>query len=271
MEKEKILFLSLAHIIYLKPEEVKSVYEKYCQKLGLDFKTYSFSALQTEFDYKVRFSMEESKLEFTHPSYEEGVVASWNRVEVKSFLIELLAALVKDDQSMVRGSCGLILVKDFADLSFKDEAKKIIHLVLHDKNAQTRAGVAQSIEHFSAEMPIDIVLDCLETMRKDKHREIRATAINVIARNLFARVPNDKVVDFLSQGLEDRAAWVRLITVGAVRANMKILPEKIVLRAISCCKDLTHYSGWLISYFAWLSIHTFEEDFANFKKGKEKT
>jgi hypothetical protein len=201
MEKEKVLFLSLAHILYLKPEEVKAIYERICLKFGLNLTAYSFSSIQQEFNHKVKTSFYDRKFEFTHPSYEEGVVAAWNRIEVKSLLIDSLNELVKDINPVARGSCGLIMVKDFADISFKDEAKRIINLVLHDKNVVTRAGVAAAIEHYSDELPIDIVIDCLDIMQKDRHRDNRSAAINAISRGLLIEFITTKLLIFFHKVL----------------------------------------------------------------------
>lgn len=264
MEREKILFLSLTYMLYLKADEVESVYKRTCQKLGLNCETKSFSCLQEEFSYRIKPPTAYTKFVFTHPSYEEGLVSSWNRIEVKPFLMKILNEVVKDELPAARGSCGLTLLKNFSDISFKDEAKQLIGSVLHDKSSITRYGIAQAFQSHFDEIPSDIALEYLEIMSHDRNSEIRATAISTSGRNL-EKIPLETTLKFISQGLEDRAARVRLAAVGQVRHNMEIFPEEVVRKAISCCKELCDYSGWFISDCAWMTYSIFEKEFEKLK------
>lgn len=264
MEKEKMLFLSLAYILYIEPAEIASIYENICEKFGLDFETSPFSSLQNQFIFKIKASREDAKFEFTHSSYEAGLVSSWNRTEVKPFILKIMHELIENKQPVVRGSCGLILVKNFDEISFKNEAKLLITKILHDKNAITRYGVAQSIEYYFDEIPFDLSSEILEIMINDKHREVRAVTVVTIGKN-FRKFPVEKSLEFLSQGLEDRAAWVRLAAVGEIRRNMNALPEQIIMKAITCCKELCDYTGWFIRYFASIICRIFEEEIKKLK------
>jgi hypothetical protein len=267
MEREKILFLSLTYMLYLRADEVESVYQRTCQKLGLDCETKSFSCLQEEFSYRIKPPTAYTKFEFTHPSYEEGLVSSWNRIEVKPFFMKILNEVVKDELPAARGSCGLTLLKNFSDISFKDEAKQLIGSVLHDKSSITRYGIAQAFQSHFDEIPSDIALEYLEIMSHDRNGEIRATAVSTSGRNL-EKIPLEKALKYISQGLEDRAAWVRLAAVGQVRHNMELFPEEVVIKAISCCKELCDYTGWFISDCAWMTYSTFEKEFEKLKSGQ---
>jgi hypothetical protein len=125
MSKEKIVFLSLISILsQLKPAVVKDIYHKISEHLKLnDSYQNSFESLEEQFATKVTLSevgFHTQYYGFTHVSYENGVVNSWNRDEVKEFLLEILKRLIKDSDPVVRGSCGLSLIKNFDDLSFKN-------------------------------------------------------------------------------------------------------------------------------------------------------
>jgi len=249
----------------LKKDQIRSIYDTICQKLRLDAESNPFDALEKHFAYKIKSSTEETKFEFTHPSYEEGLVLSWNRTEVKPFLIKVINELVKNENPVVRGSCGLTLVKNFADISFKEEAKRVIFAVLRDKSAVARYGVAQSIQYNLDEVPLDLAIDCFELMSHDRHRENRASIVSAVGRN-YDRFPPEKALTVISQGLEDRAAYVRLTAVGEVRHNMDKLPNQIVLKAIEVCEDLSrNYKGWFISYFASITESSFRKEFEKLK------
>ncbi len=251
-------------MLYLKAEQVESVYQRICKRLYLDYEVNSFSSLISEFSYRIKPPRNYTKFEFTHPSYEEGLVTSWNKIEVNVFIMKMFDAIIKDELPAVRGCCGLILLKNFSDISFKNEAKKLIISVLHDKSPITRYGVVQAIEYYFDEIPSDIALECIEIMRHDRNREMRAAAVSASGRNL-GKIPLDKSLEIVSQGLEDRAAWVRLIAVGQVRNNMENFPEQVVTKAISCCRDLFDYTGWFIRDFALTTYSTFEEEFKKLK------
>jgi hypothetical protein len=197
-------------------------------------------------------------------------VTSWNRPEVTPFIVKVLNEVVKDELPAARGSCGLILLEDFSDISFKQEAKRLISLVLHDRSSITRYGIAQALQNYFGEIPSDIALECLQLLSHDRNGEIRAAIVSTFGRNI-GRLPLDSALKVVSEALDDRAAWVRLAAVGEVHYNMRVFPEDVVKKAISCCKALCNYSGWNIRYLAWISCHSFEQDFKKFKANPSKT
>lgn len=263
MNKEKILFLNLVCLLIpLDPEIIKALYGKYCNEFGLDAERNPFDLLEVHFCAKInRETMpnrEETEFRFTHPVYEEGIVTSWNRIEVRSSFLETADWLVKYENPRVRGSCGLSLVKNFEEVAFKNEAKKIIETVLCDKKAGARYGVAESISYYFKGISIELALQYLEIMSRDRNSSIRATVVEIID-SFISKIPMQRVLKFLTQGLEDKAAWVRLNAADTIMHNIEDLPKDLVIAAFDCLKKLSEYSGWHIRYLAFLSFQGFQE------------
>jgi hypothetical protein len=265
MPKEKVLFLSLVLILNkLKPEIIKNVYNIISKDLSLNFYPDIFETMENQFSAKI--SLEERRaiegggfyFGFAHPSYEEAIVISWNKPEIRGFVLEIFNALIREKQPEIRGWCGLILTKNLSVISFRKEAKNLILKVLNDKKAVTRYGVALAIKRFFQNIPADDRINYLKLLLKDKHREIRAASLETVNRN-FADIPLEKSLEIISKGLKDRAAYVRLEAVGCVRSNMNALPERLVLKALKINKELCDYSGWFISYMAELTFSGFEQ------------
>lgn len=266
MAKEKILFLSLVYLLgHLEKEKIKAIYGTISVKLGLDPKGYPFEHLEKWFETKITHCWQGGPFEFTHPSYEEGLVRSWSNVKIENFFMDLINELINEDYPVVRGSVGYYSVKNFEELSFKDKAERLILTLLNDKNAVARYGVSLAIKQYFAHLPPSLGLKYLEIMAGDRHREIRAAVATVVGDN-FSKIPMEQSLEFISRGLEDRAALVRLDTVDSVNRNLEDLPEEIVVKALNCCEKLRHYSGWTLSYFAGILYHVLKE-----KSRKTKT
>ena len=264
MTKEKLLFLTLVNILQpVSSEIIKEVYLRKSKELGLDFERNSFELLEIQFNSKINqekaWSDDRTLFHFTHPSYEEGIVVSWNKNGIHPFFLSIMESLLKEENPRVRGSCGLSLIKNFEDNSFQDEAKQLIHNVLNDKKADARFGVAEGIRHFYSSIPPLVGLEYLGTMSRDRNSSIRAAAIETVGAYIN-NIPIDQVLRLIKQGLEDRAARVRLATVTVVRQNLKSLPKELILKALEVNKQLTDYTGWFISYFASMLYNGFEED-----------
>jgi hypothetical protein len=270
MNKEKIMFLSLVYILHLlKTEKIKTIYNDKCHKFRLDSETNPFDYLLDHFESRISQGKDDAAFKFAHPSYEEGLVLSWNKIGVKPLLLKLVNELVKDNDWFVRGLCGFCLTKNFSDISFKDEGTAIIKAVLHDKNADARNGVAEAVRYFFGDISDELAFDLLNIMINDKNRFIRAAAIATVGEN-FKRFPIQESLRLISRGLEDRAAWVRFETVHTVRSNMEDLPEEFITKALELHEQLCHYTGWFIGYFASLGYSDFKEKVEEWKRNKER-
>jgi len=266
MNREKVLFLSVIYILpVLKMNEIETIYYKTCKKFRLDPEINSFEYLQKWFETKITSDPQKTGFEFTHPSYEEGLIQSWNRIELKNLVLKILNELIKDDNSVVRGSCGFRLIENFEEISFKDEAKLLVDKIVHDKKAVARYGVASAIGYYFSRLPKSLALRCLDTIAEDRNREIRAIAPKIIGEH-FNKIPKQKSLKLISKSLEDRAAWVRLSAVSSVMGNMEELPEEVVMTALTRCRELCNFSGGFISYFASLTYRHFEKEVEKLKK-----
>jgi len=266
MKKEKIIFLSLVYVLHrLKAKRIRTIYTNKCDEFGLDSEKNPFDYLMRHFMSKVSQDQQDAHFYFTHSTYEEGLVLSWNRIEVRASILKLLKGLIKEDDPFVRGSCGFCLTKNFAEISFKNEAKSLIKAVLHDKSAIARGGVALATRY----TPISLALELFETMATDSHREIRGEAVRLVREN-FKRIPTEESLRFISRSLEDRAASVRLSTVELVEDYMKDLPEEVVTKALECCKELCNYSGYTLSYFANIIYVIFREKVQKLKNKRDE-
>jgi hypothetical protein len=264
MPKEKQLFLSLVLVLNpLTPETIKPVYDRISEELNVNTHSSSFEISENQFSEKInleeRDGIEGNKLyfRFTHPSYEEAIIASWRKPDIHGLVLKFLNALVTDNQPEVRGCCGLCLIRNLSEISFKSEAKKLINKVFHDKKTQARYGIAEGIENFFLDMPLDDRMDYLKLLLDDRHREIRAVSIRIVNSD-FAYIPLKESLDIIEKGLEDQAATVRLDTVRCVRSHMDAIPDHLVHRALRISKELCHYSGWLIGYFASIEFGIFQ-------------
>lgn len=266
MPTEKILFLSLAIILNpMKQELIKSVFYELGSEFNLGLYPDSFETLQKQFAEKISLEKRnggqgtEFYFKFTHPSYEEGLVNCWNRQEIKGFVLKILDSLIKNNNPMVRGCCGLCLMENLSEISFRNEANDLIGRVLHDKNAIARYGIAEAVIRSFQNIPLDRRVDYLKLLLEDRHREIRAASIETVSHN-FKNIPLKESLEFISRGLEDRAAYVRFATVQCVHSNMTPLPKQLVLKALEVHERLCSYSGWFIGYFSSLSYKPFKED-----------
>jgi HEAT repeat protein len=176
-----------------------------------------------------------------------------------------VSELTKDNDPFVRGLCGFCFTENFAEISFKDEAKSLINAVLEDKSAHARNGVAEAVHYCFSDIPLNVALELLEKMANDRHREIRGAVVATIHQN-FERIPRQESLRFISRGLEDRAAWVRLEAVGSVRSNFQDMPEELVTKALDCCKELCSYTGWFINFFANITYTHFKEEVQRLKE-----
>jgi len=275
MDKEKIIFLSLVYVLHPVTADahararIETIYTKKCNEFGLDSERNPFDYLVRHFMSKVSQDQHNALLYFAHPTYEEGLVLSWNRIEVRAFILKLLEGLVKEDDPVVRGSCGFCLTKSFAEISFKNEAKSLIKAVLDDKSPIARYGVALATRNFFDNIPTSLAFELIETMFIDRHREVRGEAVGLIRDN-FKKIPTEESLRFISRSLEDRAAYVRLFTVELVEKYMKDLPEGLVTKALECCKELRNYSGYTLSYFANIFYVIFREKVQKLKNKRDK-
>lgn len=260
MTKEMKLFLTLVCILRpVNPSVVEELYDNYCQTLRLNFEENSFESLEKKLSSRVVRLAEAGQFDFTHPSYEEGVVASWSNVEAKSLALKILNRLVFHENPRVRGSCGYVLVKYFEDLSFQDKAKDMIIKILEDKKTATRLGVAEAVQTFSKNIPITLRFECLNRMVKDHNRFVRRYAVETAAYG-FSELTLQDALKIISDGLEDRAADVRLAAVRAARMNMKKTPTELVKKALVCNEELCNFSNWNIYDQADTIYRIFKEE-----------
>lgn len=266
MNKEKVMFLSIVYILHrLGDEKIEAMYNKKCKEFGLDSETNPFEYLKEQFKSRITQDPQDTGFEFTHPSYEEGLVKSWNRIEVKNFFHKIITSLSKEDDPHVRGLLGFALIKNFSEILFQNEVRQLVENLLNDSKVLTRAGVAYAIRYYFDGLPFKLSLKYIERMTRDKNREIRAAAIDTIGEH-FQKFPKEQSLVLLSKALDDKAAYVRLATVFCVRRNMQELPKDIVKTALKRCGELSHYSGWFISYFASLDYHAFKNDFGKLSR-----
>jgi hypothetical protein len=250
MAEEKIIFLSLVYLLGdLETEKIEAIYNRVCGKLELDPKGYPFEYLEGWFQFKITRYTQDVQFEFTHPSYEEGLVRSWRNIRVQPLFFDLIGALIKEDYPVVRGWVGFYLVKNFKEMPAKEKANKLIHTILRDKSVDARNGVAEAVHAYSAELPLPTTLEYLEKMAVDSNRAIRTAVVRTVGDNL-KNIPRETSLKFIAGGLEDRAAWTRLNAASLVTINLKDLPEEFAAKALNCLEKLQDYSGWTIRYFS---------------------
>lgn len=266
MDRKKVLFLSILYILHLKEESaIENLYGKTCKTLGIDVEHNQFKYLMKYFENRISLNRQENTFEFTHPSYEEGLVRSWNKPNVRNDFLRMISLLIKEDDPIVRGLCGFNLIRNLGELSFKEEAKSLIEIAFHDRNASTRNGIAEAINHFFTNIPSDTAYDYLVKMSNDRNREIRANAIRSVGSN-FARIPLKQSLKLISKGLEDRAALVRLETAIVVRANMETLHKDLVIKALKCFENLcSSYTGWFLNYIACIEYRVMKKEVEKLK------
>jgi hypothetical protein len=265
MDRKKVLFLSILYILHLKEEStIENLYMKTCKNLGIDVEPDQFKCLMKYFENKISLNKQENIFEFTHPSYEEGLVRSWNKPDIRNEFLRMIRLLTKEEDPIVRGLCGFNLIRNLGELSFKEEAKTLIETAFQDRNASTRNGIAEAINHFFSNIPYDTALDYLSKMSNDRNREIRANAIRSIGNNL-THIPLEHSLILISKGLEDRAALVRLETASVVRANMETFPQDLVMKALKCFENLcSSYTGWFLNYFACIEYRIMKKEVEEF-------
>jgi len=257
MNYERILFLSLNYILFsIEQNEIKTIYNEICLKNNLNAIKNNYEDLLQEFKYKIRIS---ERNEFAHPSYEEGLVESWNYSEVFNFIIQVMNSLIKNKDPIVRGLVGFTLTENYGLIDKKEAIEPIILSVLKDKKADARLGVAMAASFYPKEIPLQFKIDLINRFIKDRHREIRACALNMIS-NDFELIPCDLRLNIIRQGLNDRAAFVRLEAVITVRSHLKSLPKEMVLNALECNKALLDYSGWFIRFIASIYYPIFKKE-----------
>ncbi len=250
MPKEDRLFLTLICILKsVDPKITEGLYNDYCQNLsGFNLEQNSFDCQIRKFSTRIEV-LDSGRFDFYHPSYEEGIISSWSSAANKSLAIRILNQLSISKNTRVRGSCGFILIQYFYDLPFQDDAKAIIMKILGDKKTEARFGVAQAVEHFSKELPDTIRAECLKRMFKDTNRFVRRYAVYTAA-NGFSYMPIQNVNEFISNGLEDKAADVRLAAVDVVKNNIDMIPVELVKTALRVNEELCNSSNWNIGEFA---------------------
>ena len=259
MNKEKVLFLSMIYILPVpETKKIEAIYDKICRKFRLNLETNSFEYLKKWFGTKITHDPNIG-FKFAHSSYEEGLIQSWNRIEVKNFILKTINELIKEDAPEMRGSCGFRLIENFEEISFKDEAKHLIGTLLHDKNAIARYGVALAIRYNFNNLPKSLALGYLNRIAKDRHREIRAIAVEIVGK-FFKKIPRQESLKLISKCLEDRAAWVRLYAISSVTKNIEKLPYEVVMIALKRCRELCNFSNWVINYFAVLTCTSLEKE-----------
>ncbi len=258
MPFEKILYLSLKYTLFItEDKDIKTKYKELCVINNLNHIKYNYDDLNSEFKYKFETSVDRN--EFSHPSYEEGLVESWKNPEISIFILKIMNTLIKDENSIIRGVVGFILTKNYNDLQENESINQIIITILSDKQAKTRMGVALASTRYYKELPVRFKIDMIQQLSKDRHREIRAQSLKMVSSD-FDTLPFDLVLEIITKGLNDKAAYTRQSAVETVRANLKSLPKEIAQMALDCNEDLTHYSGWFLSYFASITQSYFKKE-----------
>ena len=111
---KKYHFLSLIYILYIKSKnDINNVYIQICNHLHLDPEKYHFDDIYNEFNYRVNYT---DVFTFSHPSYEEGLIESWNIPEIQNLYLKIIRILKDDPDPIVRGLCGLCLIKNYSKL-----------------------------------------------------------------------------------------------------------------------------------------------------------
>ncbi len=268
MNKESRLFLTLVCILKSTSTiVVKEIYNRYCDELGLDLEANPIERIEAKYSSRVTKSKwsEKEEYEFTHPTYEEGVVASWNRYEIKGFFSKVIESLSTETDPHVRGSCGYLLIQYYDEIPDKEQATKIILKVLKDKKTNARMGVAQSVESNFKRIQSPINMQLLSIMMKDKNRYIRVAAVTT-ARYNYSRLKFSDAVAVIELGIDDRAAEVRLDAIQGVRSLLKLLPNPLIDKAFERSKDLCKYKGWDIGESAIRVHRFFKEELTELRK-----
>ncbi len=250
MPKEKILFLSLVAILSsIKGQILKSTYCRISEHYPLKG---SFEKTAKEFEVKVSFDKAEQANEgfyhFTHPSYEEAVINSWNDEEVKDFIMQIFSFLINQGDPFVKGCCGLSLMKYFYEFSFKEEAKALLLTLLNDKKAEARLGIVLGLEHSFRNFPIEMGLEFVKLIMKDKNSDIRDRALCIVSNN-YHIIPIKESNEILSTALEDHADKVRYDAFLCIRTKENSLPAVLVKKAEIVHENLSKRGDWATKYF----------------------
>jgi hypothetical protein len=263
MPQQKILFLSLFLFFgRLDRNIIAELYNKLCKRLELNSEEYPFEYLLEWFFPKIVHNDIHDLFEFTHPSYEEGVVRSWSMRKVESFFIRTINLLVEEKNPRVRGWVGFFLTMNYQEIS--SEAQEIIYKIRSDKKANARKAIVDATKANFINLPINVAIENLEIIVKDKNRYIRSVGMDIIADN-FNRIPRRKSLLIISNGITDKAAYVRLNAVRAVYFLAEMLPKKLVLNAFKCNEELTNFSNWYISYISSIFLFNFQKKLEEMK------
>jgi hypothetical protein len=83
------------------------------------------------------------------------------------------------------------------------------------------------------------------------------------------KIPREVALSFLERGLEDRAAIVRLQTIGYVRNHLSEVPDRLLTKTLETNEKLTNYSGWFIRFFAEIEKRILEEEIGEVIKNRK--
>ena len=252
MSTESILYLSLIVLLDgASCEVIIKTFKKLVLVLNVNkHSSNSFEALEKNFSSKVFLEHEdgdEDYYHFTHPSYEEGVLNSWKREEVKDFIIEILKLLKDDSAPFVRGICGLNIIKNMNYLPSEEIAQNLVLDILGDKNYNTRLGIALGLESSFSKLSSVLRLELLRLLLRDLNGEIRGRAISIVSNN-YDKISDLEVINIINKALEDRSGSVRFEAVRCVEINFENFSKDLVSKALTTIKDLRNHTDYKISY-----------------------
>jgi hypothetical protein len=271
---EEIVQMPQQHIVYLTVacifanydhHYLTETYDNICNKLNIDQK-YPMELLEELFSKKIiieaRPWSNRSICRFSHPSYEEGIVDSWNRYEIQPLFLKIIKILSQDSEPVIRGFCGLCLMKNYDSIESKKIVEELINRTIKDKVALTRFGLAQGLEVSFRKIPFDTALYYIDILLHDRNGQIRNQVIRIVSNNMDI-IPYETVNKILTQSLEDRAAMVRIDTIQSIRRNYDLHPISLIKKALATNSVLCNSSIWLVNEMA----NTVQDDLC--KKVKE--
>jgi hypothetical protein len=273
MTLDKVLFLTLTVIFTReKSDVIKRNYDQICNHLGFKQNRWdnAFEKFRSQLKEKVAFSQapitQTEYCRFTHPSYEDAVINSWNKIELKEFILQIYAYFITNGDDLAKGCCGLTLIRNLPDLSFEKEAKDLLLPLLNDKSIEPRLCVVLGLEQNFKNLPIKISIELIRTALNDKNSDIRHRCLCIVSNN-FSLIPLCESNSIFSKALDDRATLVRFEAVRCVKFNSNAFTCDVVQKALIENEKFRCQKGWLTNY---LSIFLCDDLFKPYEEARRR-
>jgi hypothetical protein len=246
----KKLFLDLVALLAYVPVGIlKDTFQSTACQCRIPLQDNEFDDIEKQLTSKINQEewpwLNETHFEFTHPSYKEGTICSWNRLSDKNLVITIVGCLATNRDSRIKVACARALLENYQEINFKSYAEKIIDTLLGDSEVATRVSVSNYLAEYSSRLPAQYVKKHLPAMSQDRNRNVRRDAIRILNKN-FEAFGLEFSTDTIGHGVNDKAAEVRLESANAVASHINCFSPETVAQALEHSKNLQHYDRWPI-------------------------